>query len=167
MSDNEQLTPTPDQHEDLSPSPHRDFVWPMIVVSLIVAILFLFWREQSLVFAESQFKSGNLRWIVGVVTIVASLSGLFATQRSVPTLLIDTTLSAIVCASFVLRFGLNPLVETRYYFPAGNVELFAYFYFTFITSLLVPSVCLSVLQALALRIFRAGEEGSTPRVARA
>jgi hypothetical protein len=168
MSDSEQvMNPEPDQQADMPSPAHMDFVWPMIVVSLIVAILFLFRQGQSLAFMESEFKSGHLRWIVGVVTILASLSRLFKRQGSAPLLLLDAAMSATICASFVLRFGVNPLVETRQYFPAGAVELFAYFYFTFITSLLVPSVFVSILQALALRLFRAGEEGSAPRVARA
>src|SRR5262245_19411032 len=141
----EQVTLKPSENKD-DQGRYMDFVSPLIAVSFIAAIFLLFWPEQSLSYVENLFKNGSLRWIVGVITIAGSLSALFVTKRSTIALLVDTVLSVVVCASFVLRFGAHPNVETTSYFPAGRVELFAYFYFIFVVSLLVPSVCIGILE---------------------
>ena len=155
-----QVTLKPDEGQS-NRGAYMDFVSPLIAVSAIAAIFLLFWPEQSLLYVENLFRNGHLRWIVGMITIAGSVSALFVTKRSTLVLLLDTVASALVCTFFVLRFGAHPYVETTSYFPAGRVELFAYFYFIFVVSLLVPSVCRSILETRLNRWLAANEE--TPR----
>jgi hypothetical protein len=147
----------PDEDKGFNPD-YMDFVSPTIAVSFIAVIFLLCWPEQSLQFVENQFKTGHLRWMVTGLTLAGSISAFFTSKRSFIAILVDTVLSAAMCVLLVLRFAASYSVDPAAYFRAGKVEVFAYFYFVVIASLLVPSVCLAVFERLFARYFQPAED---------
>lgn len=150
-----------DSDEDKGFNPdYMDFVSPAIALSFIAAVFLFCWPNQSLVFAESQFKNGHLRWMVVGLTLAGSISAFFTSKRSFIAILIDAALSAVMCIGLVLRFAAG--VDPAAYFHAGKVEVFAYFYFVVIGSLLVPPACLGFLERLFARLFQPDMEPVRP-----